>query len=397
MRRLLGGFLLLVPPATFVILYALIYLASNIPVFFWIRANGNAAGVMPPGITSARRLLLMAGLIAYGAYRAFAFHPYFRAGYRRWLETTPWDWRRPLPVGPARPSWGDIIIVGALSLPGWWFGDLEPLACFCLPMGAYLVALSLSFPSTGAWGFHIPVIFCVGLAVRLWDAPGWTYTSAILLAWAFAMVGIGRSFKRWPWTAWMPEADPQKLELMVSNPQSALNVLGWPFDRLGPRRDLPTTWRNMVDGFFACVLTAWWFYCLLGLAPVAGRGPISIMVIMYAILFTLIHRVTRYMIGYAAPLSLGARIALFRPILPSYDQVFLSPIAALFAITTGPWMLHKVGLEWDASAAIALGLAECALYLGGPDLRRWQLTASHRVVPAMNQSSKAKGGFIQVG
>src|SRR6266496_4132038 len=46
--------------------------------------------------------------------------------------------------------------------------------------------------------------------------------------------------------------------------------------------------------------------------------------------------------------------------------------------------------------AMSLGLAEIALYLVGPDLRRWQLTAKHRVVPAINASSKTKGGFIQV-
>ena len=121
------------------------------------------------------------------------------------------------------------------------------------------------------------------------------------------------------------------------------------------------------------------------------------MILMYGILFTLIHRVTRYMLGYASPLSLIARIARLRPIVPSYDQVFLSPLAAVFAISVGPWMLHRVGLDWDASAAIALALAEFALYLGGPDLRRWQLTARHRIVPAMNAQSRTKGGFIQVG
>ena len=46
------------------------------------------------------RCCLIAGAVLLGFYRVIAFHPYFRADYLRWLKSTPWTVRKPLPVGP---------------------------------------------------------------------------------------------------------------------------------------------------------------------------------------------------------------------------------------------------------------------------------------------------------
>jgi hypothetical protein len=397
MRHLLGRFRLLVPPATYLVIYVLAYLACNLPLLF-LGVNVGAGGL--PGVVRGRQCMLIFGLLAYGAYRALAFHPYYRSGYRKWLESTPWTWRKPLPVGPVRPVIEDVIIVSAMSAPAWFFGDFEYLATFCLPLGSYLMVISASFPATGAWGFHVPVVLAVGLALRICDGPALGYSAAILFALAFGLAGLRRSLRRWPWDLKVPDFDPNKVENWGHGAvqiQTLKDELGWPYDRLGPRRDGPPTWRGSLDVFFSCIAIAWWFYAILGLAPENGRGPIAFMVLMYAMLFTLIHRITRYLMGYASPLGLGGRIARFSPIIPSYDQVFVAPIAAVFAITVGPWMLNRLGLAWDASASIALAAALIALFLGGPDRRRWQLTAKHRVVPAITGSARTKGGFIQVG
>jgi hypothetical protein len=392
MSRLLGRFRLLVPPASYLIVYVLLYLACNLPVLMW---GLNPAFPAPPQMSYTRRGMLVFGLLAYGAYRAFAFHPYFRNGYRKWLESTPWNWRRPLPVGPARPVWEDAVIVAAMSAPAWYFGDFGPLATFCIPLGSYLMALSLTFPATGAWGFHILTMFTVGLAVRFWDRPPTYYTTAILLAWAFGTVGLGRSLKHWPWVSAVPEIEVQRLDKLVN--AQIENLLGWPYDRLGPRSDKPTTWRSTLDAFFACVIATWWFYAILGIAPEQGRFPMAVMVTMYVLMFTVINRISKYVVGYAPPLSMVGRIGRFRPFLPSYDQVFIAPITAIFAVAAGPWLLRPTGLQVDATASISLGVAMIALFIGGPDRRRWQLTGKHRIVPAISSSSKVKGGFIQVG
>ena len=199
MSRLLRRFRMLVPPSSALIVYAFAYLVANLPYLFWLRA-GNL-GVVPDSMSYGRRTVLVFGLVVYGGYRAFGFHPYFRSGYRKWLESTPWDWRKPLPVGPAAPVIEDALVVAAMSAPAWWFGDFEFLSTYCIALGAYLMALSLTFPKTGAWGFHVVVMFAVGLAVRLWEAPSWMPTTAILLAYVFGIVGLGRSLKHWPWTA----------------------------------------------------------------------------------------------------------------------------------------------------------------------------------------------------
>ena len=392
MSRLLRRFRLLVPPATYIVLYVIVYLACNLRGIQW---GPNPA--FPPADHNARgrQTVLIAGLLVYGAYRVLAFHPFYRAAYRKWLETTPWTWRKPLPVGPVYPVIEDVLIVSAMSAPAWYFGDFEFLATFSLPLGAYLMTLCGTFRTTGAWGFHVPVAIIVGLALRLWDQPAWAYSGAILLALVFGLVGLGRSLKRWPWNLGTKEFDPAKLETMMG--EGLTNQLGWPYDRLGPRHDGPITWRATADTLFFCVVIAWWFYAFLGLTPDGARGPIAIMVMMYVMLFSLVYRISHYMIGYASPLGLFGRIARLSPIIPSYDQVFVAPITAIVAVTLGPWMLGRAGMRWDSIASISMGVALMALFLGGPDRRRWQLTAKHRVVPAINGSARTKGGFIQVG
>ena len=394
----LRRFRLLLPPTSYLVLYVLLYLLANLPAL--IVAARRGVGAMPNGLNTGRMAVLIAGLVLYGAFRAFAFHPAFRPGYRAWLETTPWTWRKPLPVGPVRPVWEDAAIISALAAPAWYFGEMNPLAAFALAMGGYLMALSVSFSRTGAWGFQYAVSFAVGLAVRVWDGPSWGYSGAIGLGLAFGLVGLGRSLKRWPWPdAPKFEIDPARLETSAGLIQAARAPdLGWPFDRLGPLRDGPEGWRKTLSEFFTSLLVGWWLYALMALiSEVAGRAALGVMSLAYLTIFLTIFRVSRYVTGYASPLDLGGRVARLRPIVPSYDQIYIAPIVAVMAACGVPPLLIRAGVLPDASLAIALALMMMALRLGGPDHRRWQLTARLRVVPGIGATAKQKGGFVQVG
>ncbi len=49
---------------------------------------------------------LIGGSALLGLHRAIAFHPYFHGDYLRWLKSTPWTVRKPLPAGPMRTDPG---------------------------------------------------------------------------------------------------------------------------------------------------------------------------------------------------------------------------------------------------------------------------------------------------
>ena len=66
-------------------------------------------------------LLATSGIagLAYGLFRAWYFNPCMFLGYGDWLQTTPWTPRQPLPWGPLRLCWQDLLVLGivAASLP----------------------------------------------------------------------------------------------------------------------------------------------------------------------------------------------------------------------------------------------------------------------------------------
>ena len=115
------------------IVYVVFYLAANLPILFMTHRLHLAA---PPEMYVTRIAIHLGGMVAYGLYRAMGFHPFFRPSYRKWLETTPWTWRKPLPVGPVRLGWEDLVLAAAAGLPEWLSGMLHPLATFSMMVGA---------------------------------------------------------------------------------------------------------------------------------------------------------------------------------------------------------------------------------------------------------------------
>ena len=97
------------------------------------------------------------------------------------------------------------------------------------------------------------------------------------------------------------------------------------------------------------------------------------------------------------PISLAGRIARFRPLIPSYDQVFLTPIAALFLFALGSGCLKLAGVPLDVAIAVCTTMGLMALWLGGPERRTWQLTAKHRINPGIQDSSNKNPEFVRTG
>ena len=74
-------------------------------------ARSGVEGRELPG--GAKLILFVA--VLYGVFRVLYFHPALRPGYRQWLQTAPWSWRDPLPLGPLYVVWQDLIVAAVLD------------------------------------------------------------------------------------------------------------------------------------------------------------------------------------------------------------------------------------------------------------------------------------------
>jgi hypothetical protein len=391
MSRLLRRFRMLLPPSAYIVCYVLIYLIASLPLMLvGPAANNNPA--IDPMLRYPPVAVHFVGLALYGIYRAAAFHPLFREEYRRWLETTPWTLGKPLPVGPAHLVWEDAVIVAAAGLPEWLAGDVQPLASYSVAIGAYLIWLCLTFATTRAWGFQFLVLFGVGLALRLWRERPEVYAIVVLVSYMIGLTGLRRSFRHWPW------ADVKPIDLNQQVNAAKNTALGWPFDRLGPVHE-PAPSRRVAWGyFFSALLAGWWCYALEHVVP-DPNGQFMMMrgIVMNVTLFMVAIRLATTLTGYAPPISLAGRIARFRPLIPSYDQVFLSPLAAALAVMAGPGSLEHAGVPRDVALGLCATLAMMALWLGGPERRTWHLTAKHRITAGINSGANKTGDFVQTG
>ena len=389
MSGLVGRFRVLLPPPVFIVMYFGVYVLASVPLML-------VGGPPIPQIDEKLRVppivVHFAGLAIYGIYRAAMFHPFFRQGYRQWLETTPWTLGKPLPVGPAHLVWEDVLIVAAMGLPLWLMGDVQPLASYTIALGAYLLVLGLTFSTTGAWGFQFIVSFGVGLGLRLWRERPEVYAAVILVTYVIGLIGLRRSLRHWPW------ADVVSIDVNHLEGPSKTSPLGWPFDRLGPRADTPARPRTAWGKLFTALLTGWWCYVLEHLTDdPMGQVVLGRITVLNLCLILISVRMSTTITGYAAPISLAGRITRLRPLIPSYDQIFVSPIAAAFLVTAGPSGLDYWGVPLDIAIPVCTALALTALWLGGPDRRTWQLIAKHRITPGLAAGSNKQGEFIQTG
>ena len=241
-----------------------------------------------------------------------------------------------------------------------------------------------SSPCCSAWGWR-------------WGsaAAGRSTTARRLLAtYAVAMVGLRRSLRRWPWAEIQSRVyDPSKGFVVEGKPIP----LGWPFDRLGPRVDPPKGRLGAAEKVLWCLLFGWWCYVLeRAIGGFDGQMFVRVVLVIYLTMFVALGRLVMTVGGHAPPISLFGRIARLRPLIPSYDQVFLAPFAAAFVAAAGPFTLEHAGVPSDVAIAVSGSVALMAIALGGPDRRAWQLTARCRVVSGIAGTGKA-GEFVQTG
>jgi hypothetical protein len=343
-----------------------------------------------PGVLTLRALCFF-----YGVYRVTRFHPYFHPGYCRWLASTPWVDRKPLPLGPVHLVWQDAFVLVPLALLSLFQVDLDPLTLVPVLMGGYLVLLSLTFIEPGLAGFAYALAFGLGLLVRLWPIP-WACALAAVGSYLVGYVGLRCWLRKSLRVINLSQLEsPTNLSESPTEPALDRSGLGWPFNQLGPK------WlsRARISSGHAVVvslLAGWWLYACAALVrhPMNARQLLSVVAVI-SVSGVVAGRTALYCNGYAAPISFWGRVWTLRWIIPGYDQVFLGPVLALLG---GLFFLRQFDLaNLDALYAfpIAMSFALFVALAMPPSLKAWRLTGNHRIVGGPSGNSNKP--LVRVG
>jgi hypothetical protein len=329
---------------------------------------------------------LIAGAALLGFRRVKAFHPYFQPDYLRWLKSTPWTVRKPLPAGPMELVPEDFLAVGGLMLFSMTQAETHSIELLNVFLFSHLISLVAMFWLTGGPGFGYCAALFLGFVPRLWESP-WIDLAVLTAIYLFVHEGLWRSLAGFPWATEGHSNDPN--HLMMRQEGEFGQSCGWPYDRF--HRDvLMAKGMRGTDALLSSMLIGWWVYALGSWLTPQTLFQTSIM----ATASYLFQRGTHYFRGYAPPISFGGRIATFRWIIPAYDQAILYILLAILALPSVMVLVAFLGMDPRRSAPVLSALLALITLTTPPKLRRWRLTGQHRLVPAIPKASK---DYVQVG
>ncbi|MBX7254938.1 MAG: hypothetical protein K1Y02_01160 [Candidatus Hydrogenedentes bacterium] len=337
------------------------------------------------------RIGLSVAATVYGAYRVFAFHPIFNAGYFLWLRSTPYNGKQELPLGPLELVIEDlpfVLLCLGLSIAFQvtpWYGSI-----LCLFTGYALVLGNAAYRTRelqlyAALGFVLPAALLLGrstvggVALLLVLPP--------LLRWAAAY-----SLEGLPWNT-QETGRPNVFELSLrgndvltgSTPIAKLydeSEVGWPLSDLGPREEWPH-----ISHVMAALVALWAGLVVTGGFLLFGRSldvlPNEVYSVsglcLFATLAAVCVRIAVYTPRTRSPLSIVARIRLKRILIPSHDRVHVPSIAALLIAAILPPCIYVFTTSAAWLVGITFGVCTFVLLRMGPTLKSWRLTGSYRL------------------
>jgi hypothetical protein len=381
-RRMLSGFRLVAPPGWPVIVFLLVFAATEGPVLYLERKIGQPL----PWPFRPGRWCLIGGAILLAWYRVAAFHPYFRADYLHWLKSTPWTVDKPLPVGPVELVPQDAPAAGGLMLLSLAQPQTESIELLNVFLFAYLFWIVTTFWKTGVSGFGYVALLLLGFVPRLWARP-WIDLAVLTAIYLLVHEGLWRSLSRFPWAT---EGVSSERNPVLRQEQEFGPTCGWPYDRF--LRDVKMAKGiGRGDALLISMLVGWWAYALEDWITIRMESPVVAILLVQTVLM---QRGSLYFRGYAPPMNLAGRIATFRWIIPGYDRAFLAFVLALLAFPTVLLVGASFGIDPRRCIPAVGALVVFLMLSTPPTLRNWRLTGQHRLVAAIPKGSQE---FVQVG
>ncbi len=332
--------------------------------------------------------LLLLFAASYGVARVTDFHPVFQTDYRAWLEATPWNNTKPLPLGPVELVFEDGLVLGPLLLLSATLPQPRAMSLLCVFLLCHLGAIVVSLWLTRMRLIGYLSAFGLGFAVWQWHQPIACVATAAVV-YLIAYEGFVQALDRFPWA---PRLLPLASDIFA--PLSQREPIGWPHDRM--LGDVVAAGGiSRIDAILCGALGSWWVYVLASfIRDEANR--VGLLAMMSSIVFMAapLMRLGIYTQGYAPPLSVWGRIRTLRWIIPRNDVVLVGPIAALLAGPATAGLLYACRCPLDACITAGAGVTVIVALIAPPRLRRWRLTGGHRIGHGIVASNQA---FIKVG
>ncbi len=371
---------------TALIIACLFTFLEFLPLFlYWQKSKldyGNV-GVSHLGIYAVLAL-------CYGGYRAVVFHPSVNTDYDRWLASTPWTVRHPLPAGPIQIVPQDFVVLLII----WGLNHEFSIRSLYIPVAfltGYQLVLAFIHWSRDEWILAYAVGFGLGAQCFFFRRPELQLLIAVA-CYPLTWLALRRTLLCYPWKS-SKKMEAMKLWLTFKPTEQSL---GWPIDALAPKPPLP--WISRHDGICLACLIGWWHLAILWGVDRELRIVI-LMVTWFPLFMVPFIRVAAYMVGYRSPIDVLGRICTGRLIIPRYDCIWIACLMAwllsmpLFSLammagilTSGPFGGIPVEPHWFEAWKVNLGplattITFLTTFLMGPGLENWRLTGQHRISP----------------
>jgi hypothetical protein len=364
-----------------------LWLVAWLPVALLLWLFYFLSGELPPD-DLARPLIAFGGLIpvGYAALRPVLFHPAFRPGYTDWLARTPWTPDSPLPFGPVHFVWQDVVVIALLILPAVFLG--RALVLLQVAAAGYLVGLAGVLAVTKVRPFAYLMGFGLG-GMAFYADQTFPYFAAVMGVYAAGLLGFRRSLELFPW----------KLGPTLGGRAKMPDEVGWPYNRLGPKRPAnePPRWEALALGLLAGWLqfvAVSWFEAVQDTSR-DKAATLGALVLQSVVILGVIIRVLIHLPGYRPPIGLAGRLATRRLLIPGYDEVFLAPFAALLLAAALPVALEVAGVSGPARYGLTMAAVVAVLIGVGPRVREWQLTAPCRITRLPTDKGSTQPGRAQ--
>ena len=375
------------PPPVLVGLF--IFLYSVVWVCFWLiglslpepaRSTFDA-----PQVVGCRSVILGFAAGFYAAFRLVRFHPACNVAYAGWLKLSPWTADRPLPAGPVHLVWQDAIVVGMLTAIAIWHHvpALLPVAVFIF---IYLAGFTLLLALTRRWGpclvlgFLWPTLMLPAVIPASLGAPGLPAVGILVAIVCVICYGHRQSLSAFPWefikksSRSLAQAEIRIQGLGTPSGAGTQSNLGWPYLMLSPKVQPPAISQrtNLALG----ALAGWWSFCII---KASDMDPVPAAILLFCAVFAAMIRLLVYIIGTAAPFNIWGRIVTGRIVVPGFDKVFATPLAAVILALIGGITINRSGAWYPVTESVLVAVLWWVLLGGGPTLRNWALTGQIRV------------------